>query len=49
MKRRMRCNLNGHKWVVKQDSKESPRYYGCLYCDYILEDANNRSTVDLSG
>lgn len=33
MKRRLRCRLQLHRWVTKQDSGDAPRYQGCLYCD----------------
>lgn len=35
MKRPLRCTLMIHKWIVKQDSPDGPRYAGCARCDAI--------------
>lgn len=48
MKRRLRCRLGMHKWMVKQDSPDAPKYHGCRYCDKILDD-ENRMIADLGG
>jgi hypothetical protein len=48
MRRRLRCRLGLHKWVVKQDSRDAPRYYGCLYCDK-MQDLDDWPVVDLGG
>ena len=37
MKRPLRCWLMVHKWVVKQDTLESPRYVACAYCDTLRD------------
>ena len=37
MNRRLRCRLGLHKWVLKQDSRDAPRYYGCCRCDEIMD------------
>jgi hypothetical protein len=33
MKRRLRCRVRFHKWVIKEDARDAPRYWGCRYCD----------------
>lgn len=48
MKRRLRCRLGLHKWVVKQDSTDGPRYHGCRYCDKIL-DLDSRPFIGFGG
>lgn len=35
MPRPFRCRLMIHKWVVKQEASDSPRYVGCARCDAI--------------
>lgn len=35
MKRRLRCRVRFHKWVIKQDAPDADRYWGCRYCDAI--------------
>ena len=48
MKRRLRCRLGVHKWVLKQDASDAPRYHGCRFCDKILDD-ENRPVIGLGG
>lgn len=33
MKRRFRCRIGLHKWLIRQDAPDTGRYYGCAYCD----------------
>lgn len=33
MKRRLRCRVGLHRWALKQDSPDSPKYIGCLDCN----------------
>lgn len=47
MKRRLRCRLGLHKWVIKQDSPDAPRYHGCRFCDKIRDD--RQPIADLGG
>lgn len=37
MKRRLRCRLGLHKWLIKQDAPDAGRYYGCAYCDWMQD------------
>ena len=30
---RLRCKLRFHKWIVKQEASDTPRYWGCAYCE----------------
>ncbi len=32
MKRPLRCMLIIHKWVIRQDSSDAPRYIACARC-----------------
>lgn len=48
MTRRLRCRLGWHKWVVRQDSRDAPRYHSCIYCDKIMDQVG-RPIGDLGG
>jgi len=36
MSRRLRCRVKLHKWVLKQESRDAPRYFGCRFCDEVM-------------
>lgn len=49
MKRRLRCRLRLHKWILKQDARDAARYYGCRYCDKTLDIEDRPTTMIFSG